>query len=64
MHVHTAKGISNQPRKLNGIVGAVAERPTAALPVSSSIPARNKHLYGLQVVVPDLAVCVCDFLCL
>ena len=26
-----------------------------------SIPARYKYLYGLQVVVPGLAVCVCDF---
>ena len=42
-------------------VGAVAERPTAALRVAGSIPAQNKDWYGLQVVVPGLAVCVCDF---
>ena len=44
--------------------GAVAERSTDALRVVGSIFARNKYLYGLQVVVPSLAVCVCDFLCL
>ena len=30
--------------------------------VAGSIPARNKYLFGLQVVVLGLAVCVCDFL--
>ena len=42
----------------------MAERLTAALCVAGSIPARNKYLYGLQVVVPGLAVCVCEFECL
>ena len=32
---------------------------TAALRVAVSIPACNKYLYDLQVVVPGLAVCVC-----
>ena len=43
-------------------VVAVAVRSTAALRVAGWIPARNKYLYGLQVVVLGLAVCVCDFL--
>ena len=38
----------------NGTVGAVVERPTAALRIAGSIPTQNKYLYGLQVVVPDL----------
>ena len=42
------------------MVGAVAKRWTAVLLVAGSIPARNKYLYGLQVVVPGMAVCVCD----
>ena len=42
-------------------VGTVAERPTAVLRVAGFSPARNKFLYGLHVVVPGLAVCVCDF---
>ena len=28
--------------------------------VAGSIPALNKYLYNLQVVVPGLAVCACD----
>ena len=39
----------------------VAERPTAALCVVGSNSARKKYLYGLQIVVPGLAVCICDF---
>ena len=42
----------------------MAVRSTAALCVAGSIPVRNKYLYELQVVVPSLAVSVCDFLCL
>ena len=48
----------------DGTVSALAERSTAALRVAGSIPARNKYVYDLQVDVPGLAVCVCDFLCL
>ena len=40
-------------------VDSVAERVTVALRVGGSIPTRNKYLYGLQVVVPGLAVYVC-----
>ena len=43
--------------RFNDTVGALVERPTAALRYAGSIPARNKYLYGLQVVVPGLAVC-------
>lgn len=35
-----------------GTVGAVAECLTAALRIVGSFPARNKYLYGQQVVVP------------
>ena len=40
------------------------ERSTVVLRVVDSIPIRHKYLYGLQVVVPGLAVCVCEFKCL
>ena len=33
-------------------------RMPAAQGVAGSIPTRNKHLFGLQVVVSGLAVCV------
>ena len=46
---------------VDGTVGVVVERSTAALRVAGSIPTRSKYLYGLQIVVPDLAVCVCVF---
>ena len=39
-------------------VDAVVERSTTALNVVGSIPARNKYMYGLQVVASGLAVCV------
>ena len=48
--------------EFDGTVGTVSERPTVALRVAGSILGRNKNLYRLQVVVPYLAVCVCDFL--
>ena len=38
----------------------MVEQSTAALRVVGSIPALNKYLYGLQVVVLGLTVCVCD----
>ena len=40
---------------------AVVEPPTVAQRVAGSIPAWNKYVYGLQVVVLDLMVCVCVF---
>ena len=49
---------------LDGTVGALVERSSAALRVAGSIPTRNKYLYDLQIVVPGLADCVCGFLCL
>ena len=39
----------------------MAEGFTAALRVEGSIPARDKYLYTLQVVVPGLAAYVCAF---
>ena len=42
----------------DGAVGAMAEQSTAALRVVGSIPARNKNVYNLQVVVPGLC-CLC-----
>ena len=47
--------------QIDDSVYAVIKRPTVALRGAGSIPERNKYLYGLQVVVPGLAVCVCDF---
>ena len=58
--------ISNSSAKtvrFDGTVGTVAEQFTAALRVPGSIPTRSKYFYSLQVDVPGLAVCVCDFLC-
>ena len=40
------------------VIGAVIKRLTAVLRVAGSIPARNKYLHGLQVVVSGLAVYV------
>ena len=48
-------------RRIDGMVGSMAEPLTTALCVPGLNPARNKYLYGLQVVVPGQAVCVCDF---
>ena len=50
---------SSKSACVDGTVGAVVERPTAALRVAGLIAAWNKYLYGLFVVVPGLAVCVC-----
>ena len=49
---------------LDGTVGAVAERATPVLRVTGSIPAPNKYLFDLQILVPGLPVCAYDFLCL
>ena len=46
----------------DGTVGAVVELSTAALRVAGSIPGWNKYLFGLQVVVSVLPVCVFFFL--
>ena len=43
------------------LFGAVVERSADALIIAGSIPALNKYLYGLQIVVPGVPVCVCDF---
>ena len=53
--------ISHMRKRWNAMVGAVIEQSTAALRVAGSILARKQYLYSLQVVVPDLAVCVCVF---
>ena len=47
-----------------GMFGALVERSTAALRGGGSIAARNKYFNGRQVVVPGVAVCVCEFKCL
>ena len=39
----------------------MAERFTDALRVVVLITVRNKYLYDLHLVVPGLAVCVCEF---
>ena len=44
----------------HGVFGALDERLTAVLRVSGLIPALNKYLYGLQVVVLYVAVWVCE----
>ena len=44
------------------MVGALAERSTAALLAAGSSPARNNYLYDLHLVVSD---CLClEFVCL
>ena len=48
--------LSCQTGQFNDTVGAAVERP---LPTE---PARKKYLYGVQVVVPGLAFCVCCLL--
>ena len=55
--------VHNDDTVCDGTDGAVAKRSTAALHVAGSIPTRNKYLYGLQIVVPGLGVCVRVFLC-
>ena len=49
---------------VDGTVGVMAERLTAALRIVGSIPARNTYCYGLHVVIPGVFVCAYDFLCL
>ena len=41
--------------------GAVVKWSSAPLRVAGLIPAKNKYLYGLQVVVPGLVLFVVDF---
>ena len=48
----------------DGTVGSVVECSSVALRVAGSIPARNKYLFDLNLVVAGLAVCVCEFKCL
>lgn len=43
---------------------AVVVRSTTVSRIASSTPARNKYFYNLEVVVPGLSVCVCEFTCL
>ena len=47
--------------QLGDMITAVVVRPSAALRVASSIPAWNKYLYDLHVLVPGVVVCICDF---
>ena len=42
-------------------MGEVAERPSTTLRVTGLIPARDKYFYSLQIVVPVLTVCECEF---
>ena len=42
----------------------IVKHLTAVLRVKGSIPARNKYLYDLHLVVSGLAVCACEFKCL
>ena len=41
----------------------MAERLFDALRAAGSIPARNNYIYDLHLVVPGLAVCICEFKC-
>ena len=42
-------------------VRVVAEGLAAVLHITGLIPARNKYLYDLQIVVPGLVICVGEF---
>ena len=46
------------------MVGAVLARSTTALRVAGLIPTQNKYLYDLHLVVPGLAIYVCELKCL
>ena len=52
-----------QLAQLDGTGGAMVDCSTAAVRVADSIPVRDKYLHGLHLVVPGLAVCVCEFKC-
>ena len=48
----------------DGVLGALADRSTALLCVVGLTPVWNNYLYDLHLIVPDRAVCVCQFKCL
>ena len=47
--------------KKNNMDGAAAEQPTAVLRWVRYPHGTYAYWYGLQIAVPDHAVCICDF---